>query len=150
MPTTALYHWSVAGSAIDVLIDLALVDRLRAASISSNEETGGILLGHFDGKYTVISNFDVIESEHRRGAAYILSKRDESRLAMRLESRRRGKNEVPVGFFRSHRRPGLFLDESDNHIVSTFFPNANQVALLIHPAPMAAPPADSSSGKKAR
>ena len=134
MPTQALYHWSVAGAGIDVLVDLALVDLLRAACTSSTDEIGGILLGHFDGKYTIVTNFEAVESEHRRGTAYTLSKRDESRLGARLEARRRNEAEVPVGFFRSHLRPGLFLDEGDNNTICSFFPNANQVALLVRPA----------------
>ncbi len=134
MPTSALYHWSVEGSPIDVLVDLGVVDQLKTRCASSAVELGGILLGHFDAKYTVITNFEELESEHRRGPAYTLSKRDEARLGSRLEARGRKRGEVPVGFFRSHLRPGLFLDEGDNQVISTFFPNVNNVALLVRPA----------------
>lgn len=135
MPTTALYHWNVAGSGVEVLIDVALIDQLRAAATSLNVEIGGILYGYFDDNYTVISSFEPIESEHRRGEAYTLTKRDQSRFGARLETRRRNKAEIPVGFFRSHLRPGLFLDEGDNQVISSFFPDARQVVLLVRPAP---------------
>jgi len=135
MPTTSLYHWNVAGSGVDVLIDVALIDQLRVAGSSSTVEIGGILYGYFDNNYTVITSFEPVESEHRRGEAYILTKRDQSRFGARLETRRRNRAEVPVGFFRSHLRPGLFLDEGDNQVISSFFPDARQVALLVRPSP---------------
>ncbi len=134
MPTTALYHWNVAGSPIQILIDLAVVDQLRVAAVAATNEIGGILLGHFDGRYTVITALEKIESEHRRGTAYTLSQRDEARLGGRLETLRRKNREAAVGYFRSHQRPGLFLDEGDNHVLSLFFPDYNNVALLVRPS----------------
>ena len=134
MPTTALYHWRVAGSPVEILVDLALVDRLRIAAAASTDETGGILLGYYDNNYLVINDFEGIDSEHRRGAAYTLSQKDEARLASRLELKRKRGAGIPVGFFRTHLRPGMFLDEGDNHVLSTYFSSPNQVALLIKPA----------------
>jgi hypothetical protein len=134
MPTTALYHWSVAGSPVDILLDLPLVDRLRMTCSHPTAEVGGILIGHFDGNYTVITDFEAIESEHRRGTAYSLSGRDEQRLSARIEVRsKRHRGEV-VGMFRSHLRPGLFLDEADNSLVSSHFNDPRETVLLIKPA----------------
>lgn len=133
MVTTALYHWKVAGSPVEILIDLPLVDRLRVAATSSDTEIGGLLLGHFDGNYTVITDFDPVECEHRRGTAFTLSQRDEQRLGARIEARRK-RGATLVGFFRSHLRPGMFLDEGDNSVLSSHFNAPSQVALLIRPS----------------
>jgi hypothetical protein len=134
MPTTALYHWSVAGSPVNILLDLPLVDRLRAACGHPGAEVGGILVGHFDGNYTVITDFETIDSEHRRGTAYSLSSRDEVRLGARIEARSKHHRGEVVGFFRSHLRPGMFLDEGDNQIVSGHFSDPRQAVLLVKPA----------------
>jgi len=40
-----------------------------------------------------------------------------------------------VGFFRTHVRPGLFLDEHDFRTVQEFFADPNQVVLLVRPEP---------------
>ncbi len=131
MPTSALYQWSVAGSPVNVLIDLQAVDKLRQAAEALTIEVGGLLLGYFDGAYTVITDFETVDSEHRRGAAYTLSTRDQAKLGARIENLRK-RNSV-VGFFRSHRRAGLYLDEGDNQIISSLFSNSNQVVLLVKP-----------------
>ncbi len=133
MVTTALYHWKVSGSPVNILIDLSVIDRFRVAAASSDSEIGGLLLGHFDGNFTVINDFDLVECEHRRGAAYTLSQRDDQRLSARIETRRK-RGATVVGFFRSHLRPGLFLDEGDNSALTSHFNNPSQVALLIRPA----------------
>ncbi len=133
MPTTALYHWSVAGCPVNVLIELPVVERLRAAALATDKEIGGLLIGSFDGNYTIISDFEEIESEHRRGIGYQLSSRDERKMAGRIEARSHRKQANVVGLFRSHRRPGLYLDESDNGLLSSYFHNPQQVALLVKP-----------------
>lgn len=135
MATTALYHWNVAGAPVNVLIELPAVDRLRAAAVRPEAEIGGILLGTFDGNFTVITGFEEIESEHRRGVGYALSAKDERRLASRLGARSRKDREQVVGFFRSHRRSGMYLDESDNSILSNYFRSPQQVAMLVKPGP---------------
>ncbi len=134
MPTSALYHWSVAGSPVNVLIDLPVVDRFRVASTSAETEIGGLLLGHFDGAYTVVTDFEPLESEHRRGSGYTLSLRDEGKLRARLEGRRK-RGAAVVGFFRSHLRAGMYLDEGDFHVISSYFSGPNQVVLLVKPSP---------------
>lgn len=133
MPTTALYHWSVAGCPVNVLIELPVVERLRTAALATDQEIGGLLIGSFDGNYTIISDFEEIESEHRRGIGYQLSSRDERKMAGRIEARSQRKQGNVVGLFRSHRRPGLYLDESDNGLLSSYFHSPQQVALLIKP-----------------
>ena len=133
MPTTALYHWTVSGCPVDVLIELPVVERLRVAALAEENEIGGLLIGSFDGNYTIISDFEEIESEHRRGVGYQLSTRDERKMAARIEAWSHRKQGQVVGAFRSHRRPGLYLDESDYGLLSSYFRNSQQVALLVKP-----------------
>ena len=133
MPTSALYQWSVAGGPVVALVDLPLVDLLAAAADRSPSEVGGLLFGSFDGKYTIINDFELIECEHRRGVAYSLSSSDEKNMAAAIAGRKKASGAV-VGFFRSHRRPGMYLDESDYYIISSYFHAANQLILLVKPA----------------
>jgi outer membrane biosynthesis protein TonB len=133
MFTAALYPWSVAACPVNVFLDIPLADRLRAAATASDVEIGGRLVGHIEDDTTVITDFELVESEHRRGQAYALSSRDERQLRSKLAGRRRPGREV-VGFFRSHRRPGMFLDAADFHTLSDHFSNPHQVALLVRPS----------------
>jgi proteasome lid subunit RPN8/RPN11 len=116
---------------VTVLLDLSVVDRLATAVSAKDAEIGGLLIGRFEDNYNIINDFETIESEHKRGMAYTLSARDASRMGARIEKRFRSADGEVVGFFRSHRRPGLYLDEADRHIVSSYFADPKQVVLLI-------------------
>jgi len=133
--TAALYHWKVAGSPVGVFVEPALLDRLREVAVRSSEEVGGLLLGHFEGENAIITDYEAIDSEHRRGPIYTLTMRDEAHLKGRLDWYQRRRSVAVVGFFRSHLRPGMFLDEGDNQVVSSYFRGPSQVVLLVRPSP---------------
>jgi len=103
-------------------------------------EIGGILLGSFDvsagaQKTVRIERFDPLVSEHRRGSSYVLSDRDKKVLARKLDwwtKHGHKKNLQPVGFFRSHTRRGLYLDNDDFILFQHFFPEP-AVFLLVRP-----------------
>jgi outer membrane biosynthesis protein TonB len=130
--TETLYEWSVPACPVNIFLDVALADRLRTAATASDVEIGGLLVGHFQDDRTVVTDFELVESEHRRGTAYSLSRRDDQHLTARLTGCRKRKQEV-VGFFRSHRRPGMFLDAADDSTLRAHFSNPQQVALLAKP-----------------
>jgi hypothetical protein len=137
---SASYIWEDPGDSIMIQVNLDLVERLGAAvqrGIGSGQrgnEIGGILLGRpLPGfrRAVVIEDFELTPCEHLRGASYTLSPKDRRQLGGRLA--RRGPRQV-VGFFRSHTRPGMYLDQDDFAVFGHYFPDSWQVCLLVRPA----------------
>ena len=77
----------------------------------------------------------MLSCEHWRGASWTLSPKDRLKLGERLRRRQWPAPLEPVGCFRSHTRPGLYLDQDDFGVFSQFFSDPNQVFLLVRPAP---------------
>jgi proteasome lid subunit RPN8/RPN11 len=95
-------------------------------------ETGGILLGNWDGKRLAITDYAALDCEHAFGPTFTLSKRDQARLGDLLTTR--GKNGArPVGWYHSHTRSEILLSDVDEAIHRRFFPEAWQVALVLKP-----------------
>jgi protein TonB len=141
------YLWKVERCPIRVLLSASVVDRLGATieqAPQSSEpedrkmEVGGLLLGYAEGGETVvIEDFREIPSEHRRGASFDFSPRDRRVLARELTVL----GGRVVGYFRSHTRAGLYLDQGDNDIATEFFPGPSRVFLLVKPHAEGAPTA---------
>ncbi len=138
--SSAGYVWEDPGDSIMVQVNLDLVERLGAAvqrglgEGQRGTEIGGILLGRTlpgFGRAVLIEDFELTPCEHLRGASHTLSPKDRRALAARLE--RRAPRQV-VGYFRSHTRPGMYLDQDDFTVFSQYFPEAWQVFLLVRPA----------------
>lgn len=134
------YVWQDPGDAIMIQVSLDLVDRLNSAVHQRlgpgprGIEIGGILLGRAIpgcGRAIQVEDFELAPCEHLRGASYTLSPREREMLGARLARRRQT---MVVGFFRGHTRPGLFLDQEDFTVFSQYFPNDNQVFLLVRPS----------------
>ena len=143
MQTAASYVWSFTGAPLRVALDLPVVSALRTAiEAHAQAEVGGLLLGNSSGGVTHITSFELVPCEHRRGEAYDLSPLDRSRFSRLVSShtKKNGRGATVVGYFRSHHRLGLYLDEHDFRTIQEFFPNADQVVLLIRPE-QAGPPA---------
>jgi len=136
---TAAYLWEDPGDSIAVHITLDVVERLGAAVQQGlgtgprGLEIGGVLLGRTvsGGRTVLIEDFWLVPCEHLRGASYTLSPKERHALGVRLDRRKPG--EV-VGFFRSHTRPGLYLDQDDFAIFSSYFPDPSQVFLVVRPS----------------
>jgi len=136
---TAAYLWEDPGDSIAVHITLDVVERLGAAVQQGlglgprGFEIGGVLLGRTvsGGRTVLIEDFWLVPSEHLRGASYTLSPKDRHALGVRLA--RCSPAEV-VGYFRSHTRPGLYLDQDDFAIFSSYFPDPSQVFLVVRPS----------------
>jgi TonB family protein len=113
----------------------------RRSDPDRDMEIGGILLGAVDGgdgaRPTVrIERFDQMVSEHRRGSSYALTDRDKKALAKKIDWWIRhgaSKGLRPVGFFRSHTRRGLYLDQDDFTLFQHYFPEPAAVFLLVRP-----------------
>ena len=138
--SAAGYIWEDPGDSIMIQVSLDLVERLGAAVEQGlgagprGNEIGGILLGRKlpgFGRAVAIEDFELAPCEHFRGASYTLSPKDKRLLGMRLA--RRATQQV-VGYFRSHTRPGMYLDRDDFVVFSRYFPDAWQVFLLVRPS----------------
>jgi Gram-negative bacterial TonB protein C-terminal len=134
------YLWQDPVDLIAIQVDLNFVDRLVAA-IQQNSgigsravEVGGFLLGQTsdgDAPTVLIEDFELVPCQHLRGASYSLSAKEQQQLGARVGRRR--KRQV-VGFFRTHTRPGLYLDQDDLAVFSRYFPEAARVFLLVRPS----------------
>lgn len=134
------YSWRVEDKPVAVQLSLEVVRRMQpllAVTPGSRAvESGGILLGHVQQAshswIVSVEDFALIEIEHARGASWTLSSRDRQQFGRQL---RRLSRRVPVGWFRTHTRPGLFLDQHDFNLFREFFSHEASVALAIRPEP---------------
>ncbi|MDP9171815.1 MAG: energy transducer TonB [Acidobacteriota bacterium] len=140
------YLWRTRAFAARIALDT--INQMNAALFNptgrtlKNDEQGGILLGRLTfGGVVEISGFELFPSEHRRGIAYDLGLRERTRLTAYVHRLRRGKGAIPIGCFRTHHRPGLFLDQDDFSVMKDAFADASCTALLIRPDPSGIPAA---------
>jgi len=139
----SFYRWEVAGKPITILLSLDLVDRLERESLESfraanrrGSEIGGVLGGRViagSQPTVIVERFEPVECDYSCGALYALSGADKARVKQAIE-RIAGAGGVSVaGFFRSHARRGLVLDEEDQAVAKEFFSDPNHVFLLVRP-----------------
>jgi len=138
--SAAGYVWEDPGDSIMIQVGLDLVERLGTAVQQGlgagprGNEIGGILLGRpLPGfrRAVLIEDFEVAPCEHLRGGSYTLSPKDQRSLRIRLA---RHAGQQVVGYFRSHTRPGMYLDRDDFAVFSQYFPEPWQVFLLVRPS----------------
>lgn len=132
-----LYRWKAPQNHIEVFVRVGVIERLRPQIIEAFKsvpkrglEIGGLLLGRSEPGRIFVEDYEIVPCEHRRGPSFTLSPQDREQLQIRLSKRR---NLEVIGFFRSHTRPGLYLDEDDYSVVSTYFADPQNVVLLIRP-----------------
>ncbi len=143
-PNAPFYEWNSSSNSIKIRLDLATARRLGLVVQEGFEalptrglEVGGLLLGRFipeDGPITAIEDFDPLESEHRHGPSYTLSEKDRKLLESRLSAQAVTRGLGVVGYWRSHTRPGLYLDQEDYSTIRTYFTNSSHVFLLVKPS----------------
>ena len=143
-PNAAFYDWNSPRNSIMIRLDVDAARRLALVVKGGFEalptrglEVGGLLLGRVtseDRPTTIIEDFEPIESEHRRGPSYTLSEKDRGILERRLSAHASRRGLGVVGYWRSHTRPGLYLDEEDYSVILTYFTNPSQVFLLVKPS----------------
>jgi TonB family protein len=133
------YLWQDPGDTIVIQVSLELVERLGAAVQQAlgngprGTEIGGFLLGRMlpgRGPAVLVEDFELAPCQHLRGVSYTLSTVERHNLGGRLKRRR---NSAVVGFFRSHTRPGLYMDQDDFAVFSRYFGDPSQVFLLVRP-----------------
>ncbi|MDQ6699036.1 MAG: energy transducer TonB [Acidobacteriota bacterium] len=139
----AFYVWKPLGQSVSVHFDLDVIELLRRAILQARhseaerrDEVGGFLLGRVEpGENIIVDGFELVHSEHKRGASFTLSESDCEKLEGRLQCwSKRDEEREPIGYFRSHTRAGLYLDQNDRQVISRFFSRASDVTLLVRPA----------------
>lgn len=102
-------------------------------------EVGGLLLGRIDpvGSHTYITvdDFEPVPCEYAFGPSYILSTQDLQHLRKSLAQfdPSAGRDLYTVGYYRSHTRDGLSLDDGDLKFFREYFPDPLHVALVVKP-----------------
>ncbi len=145
-PVPASYEWRPPGLAFSIRLSHDLIDRLQPEVMKGfwsvpkrGAEIGGVLLGRVEGnaadpeaEVTIfVEDYERVDCEYRRGPSYVLSALDRKRLSRAL--RRSGDQKV-VGYFRSHTRPGLYLDKDDMEVLQALFAAPSDIVLLVRPA----------------
>src|SRR5580658_1633577 len=143
MSDTKFGSWSVAESPISIEYSLVVIEEIRHEVAEGFQrlsrggiEVGGILYGTRDGRTVRVLAMRPIACEHARGPAFLLSDKDRVALNEQLV---RDKDEpnleglIAVGWFLSHTRSEISLNESDQEIFSIFFPAPWQVTMVIRP-----------------
>jgi hypothetical protein len=139
------YVWEVPGKPISIQLHFEVIDRVSPEILRGlgalkrrGAEVGGILLGRVeDGPRptVIVEDFETVRSEYLTGPSYNLSENDlvafEAALS-RWKSDPAGKLSV-VGFYRSHTRDELYMDDADLELVRRYFPEPQNVFLLIKP-----------------
>lgn len=116
--------------------------QLRNPQLNLAEEKGGILLGHSSGGNNIaVTDFEFVRSSHRRGIAYDLSPHERSWMDSRVRTLSRRRGPEPVGYFRTHLRPGLFLDQSDFALMTETFSECPGIALALRDTRVGVPEA---------
>lgn len=139
--TSSYYVWDVAGKAISVRLSLDVVDRLSGEIVkkfadvhSRGSELGGFLLGRSAGRSTLfIEDYELVECGHNVSALFLLSDEDKSRMVDQLLHVQNSSPHSVIGFFRSHTRKGLGLDERDLSLFRELFFDARNIFLLVKP-----------------
>ena len=113
--------WEVPEESYALELQLRIVEWLDYAvtqglqSTIMTEEVGGLLLGRTEEgncRRTIIDGFTPIPCEHKTGYLYHLSAKEKSVLREQVSrwAPGPGKHLVVVGFYRTHNREGLTLD----------------------------------------
>ncbi len=138
MPEREFYLWQVRTFTVRLAMDLVetlgkhLKDRIKDQRLNPAEEHGGLLFGRIiDINNVEVTGFECIPSEHHRGSSYDLGVGERSRVERYVKRLGKRGGPKPVGFFRTHLRPGLFLDQSDFALMTESFSDIPGVALAI-------------------
>jgi TonB family protein len=127
------YQWTAGASTVSVAFSPDVITRLRQAAETPDTEIGGILLGRkISDDQIAIEDFEILPSEHRRGATFTLSQADRKRLSNRLSASHNGLQNM--GSFRTHIRQGLYMDQYDFDVMSSHFAAETDIMLLVRPA----------------
>lgn len=140
------YIWQPPDKPFTIQLAFDVIDRMNieimrgfGAVRRRGTEAGGVLLGRIDPvgshTYVTINDFEPVPCEYAFGPSYILSTQDLQHLRKALAQfdPSAGHDIYTVGYYRSHTRDGLFLDDGDLKFFREYFPDPLHVALLVKP-----------------
>jgi hypothetical protein len=139
------YVWEVPEKQISIQLHFDVIDRMSpdilrglGALKRRGAEVGGILLGRSESgprRKVIVEDFELAPTEYLNGPSYNLSENDligfEAAIARRQCEPESGLS--VVGFYRSHTRDALYMDDADLELASRYFPGPENVFLLIKP-----------------
>jgi proteasome lid subunit RPN8/RPN11 len=134
--------WRIAQCPFVIDCSAAVLEQIRQEMDDSSNprrgerETGGVLFGiHEPGRIRILAS-KPLPCEHAMGPGFVLSAKDEKRLAQLIAAPATapGLNGLQaMGWYHSHIRSRVFLSERDLQIHSHYFAAPYQIALVIHP-----------------
>jgi hypothetical protein len=140
------YVWQPPDKPFTIQLAFDVIDRMNVETMRGfgavrrrGTEVGGLLLGRIEptGNHTFVSidDFEPVPCEYAFGPSYILSPEDLQQLRRSLAQfdPSAGLDLYTVGYFRSHTRDGLSLDDHDLKFFREYFPDPLHVALLVKP-----------------
>jgi hypothetical protein len=141
--TLPYYVWEIPEK-ISVRLHFDVIDRMSPEILRGlgalkrrGAEVGGLLLGRQEPgvpQRVTVEDFEPIPSEYRTGPSYNLSQKDLVAFEAAIARRRDDLSSLTVvGFYRSHTRDELFMDEADLGIATRYFPGIGSVFLLVKP-----------------
>ena len=135
--------WVVAESPVDIEYSLIVIDEIRQVVADGFQrlqrggiEVGGVLYGTREGRTVRITAMREITCEHARGPTFHLSDNDRAALTAQIERDKgdlRLEGLLVVGWFLSHTRSDVTLQQSDLDTFGMFFPEPWQVTMVVHP-----------------
>ena len=138
-----LETWTIGRGSPLIEYPEPLLRRLAAEAVQAfrsvprgGAELGGVLFGTQSRDGIRIAAYRVIECEYLSGPTFTLSANDKSRLAGLLrdyaaDSALAGLE--PVGWFVSHTRSGIVLNEAELALYNEYFPQPKAIALVLKP-----------------
>ena len=134
--------WRAPHSPFQIRYSRPVLEQIRLAVFEAyflvprgGVEIGGVLLGKYADRQVELIEHEPIECEYVFGPSFSLSPRDEERLKDVLaEVRNKYDGLEPVGWYHSHTRSEIFLNEADLAIYDRYFPEMWQVALVVRPS----------------
>lgn len=135
--------WVVPESPVDVEYSLVVIEEIRQVVADGFQrlqrggiEVGGVLYGTREDRIVRILAMREIACEHARGPTFHLSDNDRAALTAQLARDKedmRLEGMLVVGWFLSHTRSDVTLQQSDLDAYSAFFPEPWQVTMVVHP-----------------
>ena len=135
--------WVVPQSPVDVEYSLIVIEEIRQVVADGFQrlqrggiEVGGVLYGTRQERTIRVTAMREIACEHARGPTFHLSDNDRAALTAQLARDKedmRLEGLVVVGWFLSHTRSDVTLQQSDLDTYNAFFREPWQVTMVVHP-----------------
>ncbi len=137
------FDWEPEGSPVSIHMHRDTIDAISRDVTDAWKtlarpvlETGGLLLGRVEPgerPKVWIERYQRVECRHKAGPRFVLDEEDTAGLEKAAADVLSSGETAVVGFYRSHLRDGLQLEDSDYDLVRRYFSDAADLILLIKP-----------------